>query len=405
MKDSQIIAAVEIGTAKVVVLLGEVLQGRRLNIIGMGETASEGICKGEIIDFKAASAATHTAIEIAEKTAKTRAQCIYVAQTGSHLQGVFHSATVNVSSSDSIVSQSDIDRVINEAKNKQLGPGRVYIHHIQNGFQLDGRPLKKVLGNEGQQLSVGYWSVHADIQRLKEAIHIINGFGLSVEDVILSSLASASMVTTETERSSGVLVIDLGAGMTDYALYRGGFVIRTGTLPIGGDHLTNDLSLGLRLNTQRAEELKCEMGKARLNSNDEHESLWLIGDKSIGDRPIAKRTLLLILEARCREIFSIIKSTLKDVLDPSDLPAGVILTGGTALFTEIDKVAEEELGLPVRLGENPSWLRDDLRLPSYSTVLGLLNYALNAQTAETAKQAPKRQDVLHRLAKLFHLAY
>ena len=392
------------GTAKVVVLMGEVLQGRRLNIIGFGEAPSAGIRKGGIIDFKAASEATHAAIESAEKTAGTSIEGVYLAQTGGHLQGVFHSGTVNVSASDSVVSQADVERVMQEAKNKELPEGRVYVHHIHNGFQLDGRPVKRAVGVEGQQLTVGYWSIHADVQRLRDTIHVVNGFGLTVEDVILSSLASASMVATDAERASGVLVIDIGAGMTDYVLYRDGFVVRTGALPIGGDHLTNDLSLGLRLGQERAESLKREVGKALLEAADEGETLWLMGEKSIGDRSIPKRALMLILEARSREIFSIIKETLGDALDPTRLSGGIILTGGTALFPKIDKIAEAELGVPARLGENPSWVREDLRLPGYSTVLGLLNYALNGKAPEVAQQAQKRPDIFHRLAKILHLA-
>jgi cell division protein FtsA len=280
----------------------------------------------------------------------------------------------------------------------------VYVHHIHNGFQLDGRPVKRALGVEGQQLSVGYWSIHANTQRLRDTIHVVNGFGLKVEDVILSSLASASMVATDAERAHGVLVIDIGAGMTDYALYRDGFVIRTGALPVAGDHLTNDLSLGLRLSPDRAESLKLEVGKALLEDGDEGETLWLLGDKSIGDRSIPKRALILILEARTREIFSIIKENLGDALDPTRLAGGVILTGGTAAFPQLAKVAEEVLGVSTRLGENPSWVREDLRLPAYSTVLGLLNYALNGLAPETIKRSEKRPDIFHRLAKLLHLA-
>lgn len=404
MSDSQIIGAIEIGTSKIVVLIGEILKRRRLNIIGFSELPSVGIKKGEILDFKAISEATHTAIALAEKMAEASIERVYLAQTGSHVQGFFHTATVNVSAANSVVRSEDVDRVLKEAKAKQLPEGRLYVHHIHNGFQLDGKLVKKPIGLEGQQLSVGYWSVHAEAQRVRDMIHVVNGFGLTVEDVILSSLACASVVTTEAEKSSGVLVIDLGAGVTDYVLYSGGFVVRTGILPIGGDHLTNDLSLGLRIEHQSAERLKCDIGKAIVEAEDDQQIMWLVADKTLGERSIPKQMMMRILEARCREMFELIRLDLEELWESGHRPSGIILTGGGALLNKINILAERIFEVPVRFGENPAWVREDLRLPAYSTVLGLLNYALNAQSS-TIPSTPRLPDKLfYRIAKFLHLA-
>lgn len=405
MKSFPCIAAIEIGTAKTVVLVGEVLSKKRLNLIGMSEVPSKGIQKGEVIDFKAASEATHAALEAAEKSAKIHLEKIYLAQTGGHLQGFFHTGTVNVNSSDNIVSQSDIDRAIFEAKQKRLPEDRVYVHHIHNGFSLDDRQLLEPTGVQGQKLTAAYWSVHADTKRLRDTIHLLNGYGLTVADVMVSSVASAKMVTTSAERRSGSLVIDMGAGTTDYALYQDGFIIHTGVLPIGGDHITNDLSLAFRLDRARAELLKCDMGKACWLKEDQNETFWLLRDRSIGDRSFPKKALVAVIEARVKEIFQIIHKRIEPLVDFKQLSAGVVLTGGSALLPRMHMVAENVFGCPVRLGENPSWVRDDLRLPPYSTVLGLLTQALSEGSPFEHTKSTGSQPLWNRLAKMLHLTH
>jgi cell division protein FtsA len=404
VKSFPCIAAIEIGTSKIVVLVGEVLSKKRLNLIGMSEVPSRGIQKGEVVDFKSAIEATHAALEAAEKSAEVQLEKIYLAQTGGHLQGFFHTGTVNVGASDSIVAQADIDRCISEAKHKKLPEDRVYVHHIHNGFSLDERAILEPLGMQGHKLTAGYWSVHADVKRLRDMIHLVNGFGLTVADVMASSVASAKMVTTPSERKSGTLVIDMGAGTTDYALYREGFIVHTGVLPVGGDHLTNDLSLAFRLDRSRAESLKCDMGKAIWKKDDQNETFWLLGDRSIGDRSFPKKALVSVLEARLREIFQIIQKRLQPVVDFQQLSAGIVLTGGAALLPRMTELAENVLGCPVRLGENPSWVREDLRLPGYSTVLGLLSQALT-EGHDTASQQTSQKPLWNRLAKLLHLTH
>lgn len=405
MKSFPCIAAIEIGTAKTVVLVGEVLSKKRLNLIGMSEVPSRGIQKGEVVDFKAASEATHAALEAAEKSAKIHLDKVYLAQTGGHLQGSFHTGTVNVNSSDNIVAELDIDRATKEAKQKQLAEDRVYVHHIHNGFSLDERPLAEPLGMQGQKLTAAYWSVHADTKRLRDMIHLLNAYGLTVADVMVSSVASAKIVTTLDERKAGTLVIDIGAGTTDYALYRDNFIIHTGVLPLGGDHITNDLSLAFRLDRARAETLKCDMGKACWLKEDQNETFWLLRDRSIGDRSFPKKALVAVIEARVKEIFQIIQKKISPLLIDNQISGGVILTGGSALLPRMNLVAENVFGCGVRLGENPSWVRDDLRLPPYSTVLGLLTQALSDGSALERSKKNQSAPLWNRLAKMLHLTH
>lgn len=400
MSKDSIVGAIEIGTGKVVVAIGEITNGPSLDIIGVGESSSLGIMKGEVVDFEAASRITHAAILAAEDKAGVNLSSVFLAQTGYHLQGFFYESSVNVSSSSNHVTQNDIDRVIRDAKSKELSEDRVYIHHIQNPFKLDGRVVTNPLGMEGEKLQIGYWSVHGDLSKVRDHMHIVNSFGIKVEDVIISSIASGSMVANQTEKMNGVLVLDIGKGTTDYIVYRGGYVIQTGVLPIGGDHFTNDLSLGLRIDRNQAEAIKREYGSALLDNST--EAIVIGGEGTSASRTIKKDASSQIINARARELFLIIRETVSAYIPYRDLSAGVILTGGTSRLNGLDALAREVFDVDVRLGDNPSWVADNLRDPEYSTVLGLLNYALRSKEKREVLKV-KKGGILNRVAKIFNL--
>lgn len=379
---SKIIGAVDIGTSKIVVLIGEIIDGASLNIIGMAESTSMGMRKGEVVDLRAVSDYTHAAIIEAEKHAGAQIEGIYLSQSGGHLQGFNNTAVVTVSDPGNRVAPSDIARAEDSAKSKALPPGRAYIHHIRSGYILDGRPVEQPLQMIGEKLEVNYWHVHGDEQKISDQLHVINGIGLSVDDMIISSIAVGSMVATDPEKHSGVLVVDMGCGTTDYALFRGGRILRTGVIPVGGDHLTNDLSIGLRLSHKNAERIKLRDGKAIMEKDDRHENVMMMGDLMIGDRIIPKAAICKILQARVDEIFTILKNKLGSALSQQNLPGGIILTGGTSKLPLIDQTARNLLGVDVRCGRNPEWIcTGNLRDPAYSTSLGLLYYALRAQSS------------------------
>ncbi len=399
---SKIIAGVEIGNSKVVVLIGEIVHGKTLNIVGMGTAPSGGVKKGEIIDFNAASDCTHTAIMEAEESAGVSVEGVYLAQTGRHLETFFSDAEVTVKSSKNIVHHSDIRRLLAEAKRKQLPEDRAIIHHIQNGFYLDEELVESPEHLEGHKLEVRYWNIHGSIKRMSDSIHIINGFGLWVEDLIVSSLASGKMVTTEEERGSGVLVIDIGSGTTDYVLYKNGHVVYTGVLAVGGDHITNDLSIGLRTNSNIAELLKIKNGKATLQPKAQNDQVMLVGDLAIGDRSIARSGVCQIINARVDELFRLICSdvNLAPFFSSSNWGA-VVLTGGTSKLKDIEKVAENALGLPVMLGVNPSWVAAEIEGPEYSTVLGLLHFGLSYNNVKEFKERKRVVALMEGVKQLF----
>jgi cell division protein FtsA len=392
------IGAVEIGTSKVSVLVGELSNGRSLNIIGFGECQSRGVIKGAVVDFRAASDAVHSALGSAEHSAGVRIDSVYLAQTGGHLEGFYNEASVSVSAADNMVSSMDIDTVCRLAKAKSLPEGRMVVHNIRRPFRLDGRLVPDPEHLVGQRLDVGYWTVHGQENKIADNIHVIRGFNVPVAELILSSLAAGTMVTSAEDRQNGVLVIDIGAGTTDYVLYRDGSAYVTGVVPVGGSHLTNDISLGLRLTEGQAEKLKLRFGRATVQSKDKSDKVWLNGDFAIGDRQFPRQAIEQIISARTWEIFEVVKKRLGPAFAAERINAGVVLTGGTSKLTAITEAAGKVFGIQARVGETPGHINDNLRDPGFSTALGLLYFGLNS-SAEGA--APARRRAPGFLSKLF----
>lgn len=385
MSQSRIVGAVEIGTSKVAVLVGELVSGRSLSLIGFGECQSRGVIKGTVMDFKAATDAAHSALVAAQESAGVNIDEVYLAQTGGHLEAFYNEASVSVSAADNMVSQMDIDTVCRLAKAKSLPEGRMVVHNIRRPFYLDGRMVGANPEHlVGQRLDVGYWTVHGQENRIADNIHVIRGFNVRVGDLILSSLASGTVLTSPQDRQNGALVIDIGAGTTDYVLYRDGVAAVTGIVPVGGGHLTNDLALGLRVTEGQAEKLKLRYGRATVVTKDRSDKVWLNGDFAIGDRQFPKQTIETITSARAWELLEVVRKKLGTSFVPERCAAGVILTGGTSKLPGLAEAAAKIFGTAVHLGELPGAVDEKLRDPAFATVTGLLNYGAQARAGAPA---------------------
>jgi cell division protein FtsA len=368
----------EMGTSKVSVLIGELVSSTGLHIVGIGECQSQGISKGGVTDARKAGAAVHTAIELAEKAAGgVRLESVYLAQTGAHVDGFYNEGECPVSSPDGRASAADARRAEALARSKRLPEGRTLLNELRQPYRVDGRLVPDPEGIAGQKVCVGYWMVHADKARLRDSFGIVQDFGLNVRGVLLSGLASGRMVTTPLERQQGALALDIGAGTTDYVLYRDGAPRVAGVVAVGGNHLTNDLAMGLRLREGDAERLKIRHGRAGKPAADRGERVWVDGSMGIGDRQVPLLAIEQILSARVAELFDVVKRKLGAEFTPEGVPAGVVLTGGASKMEGMAEAAREVFGVPARLGEAPPWVdREELRDPRHSTALGVLDYIL-----------------------------
>ncbi len=377
---SKIIGAVEIGTSHAKVLIGEVGENKKLSIVGMASRSNEGMRKGEIIDFRSVATCVHSAIEEAEKMSGTTIDSIYLAQTGTHLKGMVLRGSANVSSADRRVKPEDLQRAADEARRRQPAEGRSYVHHVRMPILLDGNPVDDPVGLIGQKVELIYWSIDGENKAIQKNLDVASSYSLDIDDLILSSVASSTLVAGPDLRRAGTLVIDLGAGVTDLALYRQGNLAYTGVISVGGDHVTGDLSMGLRILEPYAEELKLEYGKALPDEADSGEEVWIIGNKTIGDRKVTRKAITDIIHVRIVELFEIISKELGDLIDPKELGGGVILTGGGSKLPGIEVVASKVLGIPVRKGTFPVGISPDIAHPENASVLGLLHYALEDHT-------------------------
>ena len=395
---SKIIGAVEIGTSKAKALVGEISEDGSLSIVGMASRPNEGMRKGEIVDFRKAAAAVPAALEEAEKMSGTTVDSVYLAQTGAHLDGQMLRGSAFVASSDNRVAVDDLNRASSEAKMRQPETGRSYVHHVRTPIVLDQKVVDDPVGMLGKKIDVGYWSIDGDDQAIRSALHVISNYSLEVDDLILSSIASATMVAGPDLRRAGSLVIDLGAGVTDLVVYRQGYVAYTGVIPVGGDHVTGDLSMGLRILEPYAEKLKIEHGKASPDPSDDGEDIWIIGNKTIGDRSVSRRAISDVIHVRVVELFEIIRKELGSLLDEKELRGGILLTGGASQMPGIEQVASKVLGLPVRKAGFPPGIEPELAQPENATVMGLLHYGMHDHNLPGQKGDEAQTGFLGKLA-------
>ena len=324
--------------------------------------------KGEIVDFRKAAAAVHAALEEAEKMSGTTVDSVYLAQTGSHLKGQMLRGSSSIAASDNRVVLDDLKRASAEAKLRQPAQGRTYVHHVRTPIILDDKIVEDPVGMIGKKIDLGYWAIDGDDQAIRSSLHVISNYSLEVDDLILSSIASGTMVAGPDLRRAGTLVIDMGAGVTDLVLYRQGFVAFTGVVPVGGDHVTGDLSMGLRVHEPYAEKLKIEHGRAMPSEIEEDDDLWVIGNKTIGDRAIPRKAISEIIHVRIVELFEIIPRKSNHFLTRMNF-GGILLTGGGAQLPGIEQVGAKVLGLPVKKPVSPPVFRPNSpnpKTPPYS---------------------------------------
>ena len=372
----EIVVGIDVGTTKVCTLVGRV-EEEDIRIMGVGIEPSAGIKKGVIVDLAAASQAITRSVEKAEQTSGVEITGAVVSLAGAHISSINSRGVAGITSE--VVDEVDVARALEAARAVAIPHNREVIHIIQRGFSVDGQDgILTPLGMHGYRLEVEAHIITAAAATVENLRQCVAASGVTVSQFVLNPLASAEVVLSETERSMGAVVCDIGGGTTDMAIYVDGDVWHTMVLAVGGNHITSDIAQGLRLPISQAEEIKKQHGFAIEAEVNDQEAFNV---RAFGeDRPVkvSRKELANIIEARVEEIFQLVQQEIKRSGYDGLLPAGMVLTGGSSALPGIRSLASKVLGLPVRIArpENLVGLTDQLNSPAFSTSVGLLHWAI-----------------------------
>ncbi len=374
MASSNIYVGLEIGTSKVCMVVGEVRDDGAIKILGVGQHPSAGVRKGEIVDPDTVQTCLHDALMRAEERSDVEINTVFLAVTGSHIQSLNNRGTIRVSDEEMEITAEDLDEVKKIARDVPLPKENGYIHSIVQHYFVDGQ--EKVLNPVnmlGQKLEADYHIIHGVKTRIQNAIRCVREVPLEVEDIVFSPVAAAQVVLNREAKNEGALLLDIGGGTTDYICFVDGAVVASGCAPIGGDHITNDIALVLKIPLARAEKLKVKHGSASLK-NIKHGEIVIEGESG---KKVEQELLNQIMNARLTELLTVVAEPLRKQGCLEKLGSGIFLTGGSSLMTGIDDVTEDIFGVPVQKAgaasmSGPSALFEN---PQYATPVGLIRYA------------------------------
>lgn len=375
----QIIVGLEIGTSKVCAVVGELLQDGNVMIIGVGQAESRGVRKGELVHMESCEQAIHEAVKAAEESAGVEIHTVNASVTGGHLRCFNNRGSVAVMNEDREIGNEEIQNVMLNAKAVNIPMDHVIVHAIRQRFYVDGHDgIQNPVGMVGAKLEADVHVIHGVRTRLQNTIKAVKEVSLDIDTIAVSSLASALAVLTSEHQQLGAVVIDMGGGTTDYIVYHNGTVQHSGCIAVGGDHITNDIAVGLRIPMNRAERLKVEHGSA--DWPVEESPIVIKREVGLPDYQLSRRQLCQIIHLRVEETLTLIKQELERQGLLEMLGAGVFITGGCARLNGLEAMAGKVFGLPVHIGRSRSINGPTAAIesPEYSTAIGLLRYAVHS---------------------------
>jgi cell division protein FtsA len=382
MARDHILVGLEIGTSKICVVVGDSKADGSIKILGVGQAPSRGVRKGEIVDFDTAQKCVHEALVDAEEKSDVMIQSVYLGVTGAHIESFNNRGMVAVPEDQEEITDTDCDNVRSSAREVSIPSQNMFIHSILQHYYVDGQEgILNPVGMMGNKLEADFHIIHGIGTRVKNAVRCVKEIPLEVEDVVFNPLAAAQVVLNQHQKNLGALAIDIGGGTTDYLMYVDGAVRQSGSLGIGGDHITNDISMGLRIPMARAEKLKIEEGSVTLGMSLPGETVTLKDDSGFAGKEVERETLNTIIHMRVRETFELLRRKLEAGGDLHLLGAGIFITGGTSLLRGIDALAQEIFELPVHIthAQTMSGLTSAFENPQFSTAIGLIKYAQAVQ--------------------------
>jgi cell division protein FtsA len=403
-ENKDLIVGLDIGTSKVVAVVAELQADGRFDVIGMGQHESKGLKKGVVVNIETTVSSIQRALEEAELMADCKIRDVYTGIAGSHIKSFNSSGMVAIK--DKEVTSTDVARVIETAKAVSIPGDQQMLHVLTQEFIVDGQEdVREPLGMSGMRLEVKVHIVTGAVSAAQNIVKCVRRCGLEVQDLILQPLASSLAVLTDDEKELGVVLVDIGGGTTDIAIFTGGAIRHTAVIPIAGDQITNDIAMALRTPTADAEDIKVSHGTAKqvLANADDMIEVPGIGDR--GPRMLSRQALAAVIEPRVEELFSLVQQVVRESGYEELLSSGVVVTGGTALMDGMVELGEDIFLKPVRLGvpDYTGNLADVVRSPRFSTAMGLLQEArvqrLRGRRAASTRGGVK--DIFQRMREWF----
>jgi cell division protein FtsA len=383
---SKIHVGLEIGTSKTCMVVGEVKADSAVKILGIGVTKTAGVRKGEIYDFSQVRACLKDALAKAEDASDVEIGSVYLAVTGSHIQGVNNRGTYRLPDGEPTVTPEHVEEVKTIAREIHIPHDHFYLHPIIRKFWLDGlEHSTSPIGLYGKTVEADFHIVHGIGTRIQNSIKMVREIPLEVDDIVFSPIATAQMALDRDQRQSGALVIDIGGGTTDYALYLDGSIAASGCIPVGGDHVTNDIHLVTGLPFSKAEQLKIKEGDASADPVRSVGMAKLTDDRGFAEVEVSRATLNEVIRQRLEETLRLVHQRLP-AGSVEAIGAGVFLTGGTSLMRGFSELAFDVFGRDIYRPEPPelSGVQTSFKDPHYATAIGLIRYAQFLEAEQTA---------------------
>jgi cell division protein FtsA len=398
-KKDRYIIGLDVGSTKTCALIAEV-DGEQVKFLALGAAESKGLRKGLIVNLDSTVSSIRRAVEEAEGVANVPVEAAVIGVAGGHVRGVNSRGGVTLGNRARDIERDDVRRAVDAARNITLPEDREVLHVLPHEFMVDAQDgIRDAIGMVGQRLEANVHLVTSSIAATQNLVTAANRAGILVNDTVLEPLASAEACLTQDERDLGCCLLDIGGGTSELIVYGAGVVRHTSAVPVGGDHFTNDLAVGLRTPIPEAEKIKRRHGCAASSLLQEDTSIEIA---SVGDRPprtIFARMLTDIIEPRAMELLALIRDDLQRAGLDGQIPAGFVLAGGGARLNGLIDLAEQSFHLPVRIGE-PKGLADlpeQVAQPEYATVVGLVMYG-----AKTRRNAPQRAgNLVSKLKSMF----
>ncbi|HHE72046.1 MAG TPA: cell division protein FtsA [Chloroflexi bacterium] len=368
---------IDIGSHRVLAVVGDVDEQGRVQILGVGEAPARGIKKAVVINVAQATASIAQAVEQAEQSSGFQIERCYVGVSGAHISSRNSTGVVGVSRRDRGIVSDDVDRVLEAAGAIVLPENQELIHILPRTYTVDGQDgVRNPLGMHGFRLEVEAHVVMGSSTALENLRKCVSEAGLQATDLVLTSLAAGDAVLTESEKEMGVVLVDIGEGTTDIAIFIDGTVWHTKSLPMGGEYITNDVAIGLRLPSQAAERIKLSHGHALSNQVSEDERFTVAPYGEGNPIPVPRWKLAEIIQARCEEILESVQQEIKRSGYDGLLPAGVVLCGGTARLPGLRELARSIFDLPVQIGipREITGLTDKVSGPDGAVAVGLIRW-------------------------------